>query len=131
MVRAWNENSFADSVLLICKIAAPASVLIPGCGASAASAAGPAGVSPISPKANSPKAVLVYRNVIMSLPPNMDDVHCCKTKSKSSSLRTAFAAVRLGSPIVTFRQEENRHQSTALREGSRRHSSNGGWTPQI
>src|SRR6516165_7420171 len=71
MVRAWNENSFADSVLLICNTAAPASALIPGCGASAASAARPAGVSPISPKANSPKAVLAYRNVIMSLPPNV------------------------------------------------------------
>src|SRR6516164_6222035 len=71
MVRAWNENSFADSVLLICKIAAPAPALIPGCGASAASAAGPTGVSPISPMANSPKAVLVYRNGIMSLPPNV------------------------------------------------------------
>src|SRR6516165_7452096 len=58
MVRAWNENSFADSVLLICKIAAPGSGLIPGCGASAASAARPAHASPISPKANSPKAVL-------------------------------------------------------------------------
>jgi hypothetical protein len=83
MVRAWNENSFADSVLLICSIAAPASALIPGCGASAASAARSAGVGPINPKAKSPKAVLVHRNTIMSLPPNMDDVHCRKTKSKS------------------------------------------------
>src|SRR6516164_7653673 len=82
MVRAWNENSFADSVLLICNTAAPASALIPGCGASAASAVRSAGVSPISPKATSPKAVLAHRNVIMSLPPKMDDVHCCKTKLK-------------------------------------------------
>jgi hypothetical protein len=37
------------------------------------------GVSPISPKAYSPKAALVYRNAIMSLPPYMDDVHCCKS----------------------------------------------------
>jgi hypothetical protein len=81
MVRAWNENSFADSVLLICNIAAPASALIPGCDASAASAARLAGVSPISPKANSAKAVLVNRNVIMSLPPNIDDVPLLRNRN--------------------------------------------------
>jgi hypothetical protein len=54
--------------LLICRIAALASELIPGCGASAARAAG---INPIIAKANSTGAVLVYR-IVMNLPPKMD-----------------------------------------------------------
>ena len=45
MVRAWNENAFADSVLLICCIAALASALIPAAAALAGSAALAADVS--------------------------------------------------------------------------------------
>src|SRR5262249_16310956 len=87
MVRAWNENSAADSVLLICNTAAPAFALIPGCGASAASAARPAGVTPMSPKASSPKAVQAYRNAIMSLPPDIHDISLQQNEIENPDLR--------------------------------------------